>query len=111
MRTTLASITMQCDRHLGDAHAAQRSFDYHLRGELHSSRLQTHATVSILADTAHPAMGVGHFSVEEEIENAGEYRVADPAVMPRHRARLDRTPAARTHHEVGALAKTGDEGF
>ena len=57
---------------------------------------------------AHAAVGVADAGAEEEVEHAGEHRVADVAVQPGHRAGLDVLhPVA--HHEVGALLELLDE--
>ena len=62
----------------------------------------------VAADGAHAAVGVAHAGAEEEVEDAGEHRVADVAVEPGHRARLDAAHAV-AHHEVGALVELLDE--
>ena len=54
-------------------------------------------------------MGVGHPGLEEEVEHAGEHRVADVAVEPRHCPGVDLAAQARTHHEVGAVLERLDE--
>ena len=57
---------------------------------------------------AHPAVGVADAGAEEEVEDAGEDRVADVAVQPRHRAGLDVVhPVA--DHDLGAVVELGDE--
>ena len=57
---------------------------------------------------AHAAVGVADAGAEEEVEDAGEHRVADVAVQPRHRARLDVLhPVA--HHELRAVVELLDE--
>ncbi len=56
----------------------------------------------VAAQRAHAAVGVVDAGAEEEVEHAGQDRVADVAVQPRHRARLDVVhPVA--DHEVGAV--------
>jgi hypothetical protein len=47
-------------------------------------------------------VGVAHARAEEEVEGAGQYRVADIAVQPRHRARVDLREAVADDH-VGAV--------
>ena len=63
---------------------------------------------AVPAYCAHAAVRVPHAGAEEEVEDAREHRVADVAVQPRHRARLDVVhPVA--HHEVGAVLELLDE--
>ena len=64
------------------------------------------AVSAVAAEGAHAAVGVAHAGAEEEVERAGEHRVADVAVQPRHRAGLDAVHAV-AHHEVGAVLELG----
>lgn len=48
---------------------------------------------------------------KEEVEDAGEDRIADVAVMPRHRPGLDTAAEAIPHHQFVPVAKPLDEGF
>ena len=59
-------------------------------------------------NAAHAAVGVADAGAEEEVQDAGEHRVADVAVQPRHRARVDVVhPVA--HDELGARVELLDE--
>ena len=62
-----------------------------------------------LAHGAHPAVRVGDLHAEEDVQEAGEDRVADVAVEPRHRLAVDRPLEAGAHHEVVALREALDE--
>ena len=53
-------------------------------------------------------MGVADAGLEEEVERAGEQRVADVLVQPGHRTGLDVVhPVA--HHELGTVVELSDE--
>ena len=56
----------------------------------------------------HPAVGVAHAGAVEQVQDAGQHRVADVAVEPRHRAGLDALHAV-AHDEVGAVVELLDE--
>ena len=57
---------------------------------------------------AHPAMCVADPRAEEEVEDAGQDRVSDVPVVPRHRARLDVLHPV-THHELVTALEPLDE--
>ena len=62
----------------------------------------------VAAHGAHAAVRVPHAGAEEDVEDAGQDRVADVAVMPRHRAGLDVVhPVA--DDELGARVELLDE--
>ena len=62
------------------------------------------ARQDVAAQGAHAAVGVADAGLEEEVQDPAEDRVADVAVQPRHRARLDVVhPVA--HDEVGAVVE------
>src|SRR3954453_6772494 len=60
-------------------------------------------------EKAPPAgVGGGDAGLEEQVERAGEDRVADVTVQPRHRAGLDAVHAV-AHYEVGAVLQLLEE--
>ena len=62
----------------------------------------------VAPEAAHAAVRVADAGAEEEVQRAAQQRVADVAVDPVHRARLDVVhPVA--HHELGAVAQLLDE--
>ncbi len=82
--------------------------DDHLGGELHAGRAQVEPGQDVAAQAAHAAVGVADAGAEEHVEHAGQHRVADVAVQPGHRARVDVVhPVA--HDEVGAVLELLDE--
>ena len=71
-------------------------------------RAQVEPRQHVAAQRAHAAVRVADAGAEEDVEDAGEHRVADVAVQPRHRARVDVVhPVA--HHELGAVVELLDE--
>ena len=62
----------------------------------------------VAAQRAHAAVGVVDAGAEQQVEEARQQRVADVAVMPRHRARMDVLHPVADHH-VGAVLQLGDE--
>ena len=96
------------DRELADVEPLLGGADHHLGGELHARRAQVEARQDVAADAAHAAVRVAHAGAEEEVEDARQDRVADVAVQPRHRARLDVRHAVADHH-VGAVVEPLDE--
>ena len=104
----LAAARVVLDRELGDPQVLLGGPDHHLRGELHAGRAQVQARQHVAAQRAHAAVGVADAGAEEEVEQAGEDRVADVAVQPRHRARLDVVHAV-ADHQLGALFELRDE--
>ena len=79
--------------------------DDHLGGELHAGRAQVERAAGRRGGSARmPQWASRDAGAEEEVEDAGEHRVADVAVQPRHRARLDVVhPVA--HHQLGAVVE------
>ena len=63
----------------------------------------------VLADRAHPAVGVRDLDAEEEVEHPGQDRVSDEPVQERHRVAVDRPLEARAHDEVVTLLEPVDE--
>ena len=71
-------------------------------------RAQVQPRQHVAAQRAHAAVRVADAGAEEDVEDAGQDRVADVAVQPRHRARVDVVhPVA--HDELGALVEVLDE--
>ena len=54
-------------------------------------------------------MGVADWRVKEDLVDARKNRVAEPAVRPRHRARLDAAQKAIADHQVVAVAQLRDQ--
>jgi len=50
-----------------------------------------------------PQWGVANAGPEQNIQNARQDRIADVSVLPGHGARLDASPEARSHAQIGAL--------
>ena len=82
--------------------------DHHLGGELHPGRAEVKAGQDLAAHRPHAAVRVADAGAEEQVEQPGEYRVADVLVQPRHRAGLDVVHAVADHH-LRALFERGDE--
>ncbi len=104
----LAAARVVLDRELADVELLLRGPDHHLGGELHPGRAQVEPRQHVAAQRAHPAVGVVDAGAEQQVQEAGQQRVADVAVVPRHRARVDVLhPVA--DHDVGAVVELGDE--
>ena len=85
-----------------------RGANDHLGGELHAGRAEIEPRQDVAAKRAHPAVSVADAGAEEEVEDAGQHRIADVAVEPGHRSGLDVVhPVA--HHELGAVLELLDE--
>ena len=82
--------------------------DHHLGGELHAGRAEVELGQLAAAEGAHAAVGVADAGAVEEVERAGEDRVADVLVQPRHGAGLDAVHAV-AHDEVGAVLELLEE--
>ena len=104
----LAAARVVLDLDLGDLEVLLGGADHHLGGELHPGRAQVELVEHVAAQRAHAAVGVAHAGAEEEVEQPGQQRVADVAVQPRHRSRLD-VPHAVAHHQLGAGVELADE--
>ena len=59
----------------------------------------------LLADRPQAAMGIADARAEEQVEHAGQQRIADIAVLPRHCAGGDPAEEARAHAHVGAPSR------
>ena len=99
LRLTLAGV--ESDRQLADLEAAARGADHHLGGELHPGRLKGERGQDVAPERPHAAMRVAHRRAKEEVQEAGEQRIADPAEH-RHRARLNCFHAV-PHHQLRAV--------
>ena len=82
--------------------------DHHLGRELHPGGAQIQLGQHVASERAHPAVGVIDPGPEQQVEKAREQRVADVAVMPGHRARVDVLHPVADHH-VGAVLQLGEE--
>ncbi len=104
----LAAARVVVDRELADVEAALCRADHHLAGELHARGAQVEHLQLVPPDRAHAAVGVAHPRLVEGVEEAGEHRVADVAMQPRHRTGLDVVhPVA--HDQIGAVIELGHE--
>ena len=104
----LAPARVVLDRQLADGQVLLGRPDHHLGRELHAGRAQVERGQRAAADAAHAAVRVAHPGSEEQVQHAGEHRVAHVAVVPRHRARMDVLhPVA--HHEIGPLIELRQE--
>ena len=103
-----AAARVVVDRQLADVQVRLGGADHHLGGELHAGGAEVELGQPVAAEGAHAAVGVAHAGLEEEVQRAGEDRVADVAVQPRHGAGLDAVHAV-AHHEVGAVLELLEE--
>ena len=94
----LAAAGVVFDRELGDLEVLLGGPDHHLGGELHAGRAQVQARQDFAAHGPHAAVGVADAGAEEEVQQAGQDRVADVLVQPRHRPGLDVVHAVADHH-------------
>jgi hypothetical protein len=74
------------DLDLPDVESELRGADYLLRGELHPRGPEVEGGEQVAPEGPHPAVGVADSGVEEEVQHAGQERIADVAVQSRHRA-------------------------
>ena len=104
----LAAATVVHDRELADVEVLLLRPDHHFRRELHAGGAQVQRRQRVTAKSPHAAVSVIDPGVEEDVEQARQQRVADIAVMPRHRAGLD---AAHTvaDHKISAGLELGEE--
>ncbi len=105
----LADAWVVVDRDLADPQLAPEGLEDHLGGELHPGRVEVEGLEGVAPHRAHAAVGVGDLHAEEDVEEAGEDRVADVPVEPRHRLAVDRPLEARAHDEVVAGREALDE--
>src|SRR5207302_1875560 len=95
---------------LRNSHAAERGLDHHLACELHPRRAQPQALERLPLVTAQPTVEVVHGAAEQEPPDAAQERVADVAVLPRHRPAADPSREAVAHHQLVTLPELLDEG-
>src|SRR5574341_378809 len=103
VRRTIAAIWMQDRGDFADLLPVQAGLDHHLAGELHARRGQAEALVSIFAKTAQTAMGVADRTAEKQIQDAGQHRVAEIAMQPRHGSRSNAALETIAHDQVVAF--------
>ena len=106
----LAAAWVVLDRELRDPQLLLGGPDDHLRSELHARRAQVEDREDVAPEAAHAAVRVRHPGLEEDVQDPGEDRVADVAVQPGHRARMDVVHAV-AHDQLGALVELGDEAW
>ena len=104
----LAAARVVLDLELADRQVLLRGADHHLGGELHAGGAQIEAWQHVAAQGAHAAVRVVDAGAERMFSNPGQQRVADVAVMPRHRARMDVVHPVADHH-VGAVLELAQE--
>ncbi len=85
----LAAARVVLDRELADDELLLGGADHHLGSELHPGRAQVEPREHVAPQRAHPAVRVVDAGAEQQVEEARKQRVADVAVVPRHRARMD----------------------
>ena len=96
----LAGARVVVDRHLADRDLALGGLEDHLGGELHAGRVQVEPGDGAAPDRAKAAVGVRDLDAEEDVQDRRQDRVADPAVLPGHRALVDPALEARAEHEL-----------
>ena len=84
------SVWIECDGDLGEFQTRQGGLDHHFRGEFHARRAEFHAGVGLLREPAHSAVEIVGGGLEKQSADEGEDRIANPAVLPWHRARRNR---------------------
>src|ERR1700731_2589422 len=86
VRWPVPPIRVQNYRHLADLLAVQARLDDHLAGELHPGGAQVQTAVRVSAERAQTAMGIANRAMKEEVQDAGENRIAYVTMQPGHRA-------------------------
>src|SRR5882724_153994 len=104
VRRPASSILVEGGGYLADVHAKQRRLDDHLRGKLHTARLQIHAVERLARKPAHPAMEVADRSSKKHLPDSRKDGIADVPVLPRHRTRTNASLEAVAHDHVATLA-------
>ena len=98
------------DGHLGHPEPGARRFDDDLRSELHTFTTEAHLLEGLTAEGTQTAVSVARLKTEEHIEHPGEDGVADMAVAPGHRPRLDVPPEAGAQDVIGTGLDRRDQG-
>lgn len=103
MGRTRAPVFMKRDGNFRDAKAAERSFDDHFGGKLHSASAEVEFRKSLLAERPEAAVEVVAWASEEDPPDESENGVANPSVFPRHGSGDDGAAARRhstAHDEI-----------
>src|SRR5262249_864331 len=102
---------VQNDGHFTDLLLVQAGANDHLAGELHTRRLKTQSLVSILTEAAKAAVSVANRAAKEQVQNPGEDRIANVAMMPGHGPGPNAAPEAVSHHQFVTGTQALDEGI
>ena len=87
----------------------QARLDHHLAGEFHAVAIQLErARKASRLIARRPQWASSIARAEEEVEDAGQRRIADIAVLPGHGAGGDAALEARAHAQIGALDQLAD---
>jgi len=99
---------MQGDGNLGDPQAFERRFDDQLGREFHAGRAEVHAPIAIRGESPQAAMEIVRRTFEQKPADEGQCRIADPAMLPRHRSGHHGPSSGRqaaAHHQLVTLPK------
>src|SRR5215472_17399885 len=91
------------DRDLCGAKLGASRLHHYLRRELHPFAMERHLVKSGPRQRAETAVRVADLKPEEDVEYLRQYRIADAAVTPAHRFRLDLAGEPRAKHIVEAI--------
>ena len=94
---------------LGDPPAGQCVGHDHLGRPFHAGGVQPEVEHGLATEAAQAAVEVTDGDAEQGAPQPRQHRVADPAVQPRHGARLDATGEPVAHHQVVAGPQALDE--
>src|SRR6266481_1698004 len=89
MRRTVALVGPHGDRDFGDASASSGRLDQGFGSELHPVGAEIEAGSKLTRETTHSAIDVADAGAKEEVQNAGEDRRTQMAVVPGHGAFFD----------------------
>jgi hypothetical protein len=103
LQLRLAGSRKVVDRDLVDGELAPERLEHHLGGELHPRGMEVEVVQRGAAHRPHPAVGVRHLHAEHAVQQAGEDRIAEPAVRPGHRTLVDAAVEPRAEDEVAAV--------
>src|SRR5690606_28157843 len=84
VRGSISTIRMQHDGHLATLAVEERRLNHHHTAELHPDRSGINPQEDLFGKGAQAGMRVGETRAEEQIQYAGQHRVADVAILPRH---------------------------